>query len=221
MSSFVFSRKEKDMPSFVPSTKTVSASTQAVDHGRKVFEIIGYSKMRGTWLLSSGTFNVGGHKWCIRFYPSGYPSEDQACYISVYIELMSLDRVEASCVLSLVDRTKGLSTSVQEIGPTVFEWGTSSAIAPQTSRFMKRSELEARYLQDDNLTIECTVSIMKKPQAVSRFHRRMSHRTLANCCWQQRKVETSVSASEERLSRRTEPCSPCGHRSSRRSSSGR
>lgn len=153
------------MPSFVPTTKTVVTCTQATDHGTKVFEIIGYSKLRLTNrnFISSDSFYVGSYNWCIRFYPRGNHLDDD--YISVYLELKSRDKVRASCVLSLRDRITGKSTAVQNIVRWTFETDLiTSALAPQTSKFIKRSELEARYLVNDNLRIECSVSILRVPQ---------------------------------------------------------
>ncbi|GJN36679.1 hypothetical protein PR202_gb25562 [Eleusine coracana subsp. coracana] len=138
-------------------------------HGSKVFEIIGYSKLRGTGkrCISSGTFSVGGSDtWCIRFYPNGNKKDDyHDAYIAVYLEYTGVFMVQASCVFSLVDRTTRLSTPVLKIEPRIFDSGhLFSTIVPETSKFLKRSELEARYLKNDNLKIECTICIIRDPQ---------------------------------------------------------
>ncbi|KAL6659081.1 hypothetical protein ACP70R_003121 [Stipagrostis hirtigluma subsp. patula] len=151
----------------------VSTSTVETVQGKHVFEIIGYSKHRGLGhdgnsYIGSRTFNVGDHDWAIRFYPDGF-GEENGDYISVYLEFMSKNgKARASCDLRLVDHSTGSSSSVHRTEPRMFDYCDYSCYAPQTDRFMKRSELEASaYLQDDRLTIECVVEVMKEPKVAA------------------------------------------------------
>ncbi|RLN03041.1 BTB/POZ and MATH domain-containing protein 1-like [Panicum miliaceum] len=155
---------------------TLSTCSPESEQGRHVFEITGYSKHKGMGhgpgsFIRSATFPVGGHSWSIRYYPDGYArantSEDD--YISVYLELMSIgSSVRASCDLRLVDQTTGLSSTVHKTELRMFNPSDSSKFAPKANKlFKKRSELEASaYLGDDRLTIECVVTVMKKPKVL-------------------------------------------------------
>ncbi|GJN09610.1 hypothetical protein PR202_ga27631 [Eleusine coracana subsp. coracana] len=79
-----------------------------------VFEIIGYSNLRGTGqrFISSSTFSIGGSDtWCIRFYPNGNNKDDYYdAYVAVYLVYTGVFRMQVSCVFSLVDWTTRLST---------------------------------------------------------------------------------------------------------------
>lgn len=149
--------------------KTVSTCTPEVAQATHVFDILGYSKHRGMGNdpechIRSAIFAVGGHDWAIRFYPDGFKKECQD-YISVYLELLSKSiKVRASCDLRLVDQCTGLSSSVHKTGPRIFSSDDSTAFAPQNSQFKRRSEVEgSAYLRDDRLTIECIITVFKKP----------------------------------------------------------
>jgi speckle-type POZ protein len=138
-----------------------------------VFNIFGYSKHRGIGnekFISSGTFSAGGHDWRICFYPDGYSTGKlKNDFISVFAELSSVgSKVRASCDLRLVDQTTGLSSSVHKTEPRMFIASEQSRLAPQTPIFKNRSEIEESvYLQDDHLTIECVVTVMKEPKVES------------------------------------------------------
>ena len=149
--------------------KTVSKCTPEVAQGTHVFDILGYSKHRGMGndgesYIRSGIFTVGGHDWAIRFYPDGNSKSSQD-YISVYLEILSKStKVMASCDLGLVDQCTGLSSSVHKTGPRVFNYSDSTRYAPDTTKFILRSEIEnSAYLRDDRLKIECIVTVIKKP----------------------------------------------------------
>ncbi|CAM0946688.1 unnamed protein product [Alopecurus aequalis] len=151
----------------MPATKTASTCTAEHVQGSHLFSIFGYSKHRGAGtgkFVRSGAFSVGGQEWAIRFYPDGF-SESSKDHISVYLELLSKDaKVHASCDLRLVDQSTGLSSSVDMTMPRVFNHKDTSKFAPQHGNFKKRSEFEASaYLRDDNLVVECVVTVMKEP----------------------------------------------------------
>ncbi|CAM0876986.1 unnamed protein product [Alopecurus aequalis] len=149
--------------------KMVSRCTPEVAQGTLVFDILGYSKHRGMGndldrYIQSGIFSVGGHDWAIRFYPDGY-SKGSEDYITVYLQLLSnTTKVIASCDLRLVDQCTGLSSSVHKTEPRVFNSSDTTKYAPDTPKFKRRSEIEnSTFLRDDHLTIECIVTVIKKP----------------------------------------------------------
>ncbi|CAM0876984.1 unnamed protein product [Alopecurus aequalis] len=151
------------------ASKTVSRCTPEVDQGTHVFDILGYSKHRGMGndpksYIRSRVFVVGGQDWAIRFYPDGYGKESKD-YISVYLELLSRStKVRASCDLRLVHQCTRISSSVHKTGPKIFSFGGFTAFAPETPNFKRRSEIEnSAFLRDDRLTIECIVTVIKKP----------------------------------------------------------
>uniref|UniRef100_A0ACD5Z6M6 Uncharacterized protein n=2 Tax=Avena sativa TaxID=4498 RepID=A0ACD5Z6M6_AVESA len=154
------------MPHQIPVTKTASRCIAEHVQGSHVFSIFGYSKHRGAGMgefVRSGAFSVGESEWAIRFYPDGL-RENSKGHITVYLELLSKDaKVHASCDLRLVDRSTGLSSSVDITVPMVFNQKDSSRFAPQHDTFKNRSEFEASsYLRNDNLAIECVVTVMRE-----------------------------------------------------------
>ncbi|KAF7061632.1 hypothetical protein CFC21_068312 [Triticum aestivum] len=149
--------------------KTASTCSPDEAQGMHVFHILGYSKHRGMGkdpdsFIISRIFTVVGHDWAIRLYPDGY-SIAYLDYISVYLELMSNNtKVRASCDLRLVDQFTGLSYSAQKTGPRIFNFDDSTGFAPEFCEFKRRSHIEgSAYLRDDHLTIECIITVIKKP----------------------------------------------------------
>jgi speckle-type POZ protein len=147
---------------------TVSTCTAETEKGKHVFEIFDYSKHRGMgheMLIRSGVFSVGGHDWTIRFYPDGFSPDCRDC-ISVYLELLgNRATVWASCEVSLVDQTTGLSHCVHKTPIRKFSSGDDSRFAPQTGMFMNRRKFESSaYLRDDHLTIQCIITARKPPR---------------------------------------------------------
>lgn len=145
-----------------------SASTIVADvvEGSHVLKIDGYSKTKGLSNgkhLKSGTFYVGGHGWCIRYYPDGDESKT-AGWISVYLNLQQSNEseVEASLKFSLLDETGepvGLYTKtcgmIRIFRTTDLGWGYG--------RFIERKALEeSPYLKDDCFRVRCDVSVFNE-----------------------------------------------------------
>ncbi|CAL5011129.1 unnamed protein product [Urochloa decumbens] len=153
---------------------TVSMCTSETHKGKHVFEIIDYSQHKGIGcgeedFIRSGTFSVGGHDWCIRFYTDG-AGKEYTEHIAVFLQLVSRRRkVRASCDLRLVNQVTGSSSSLHMTEARMFNSNDVSRFAPQTREFIKRSELEASvYLREDRLTIECIVTVFKEPRVSQR-----------------------------------------------------
>ncbi|KAE8790592.1 Speckle-type POZ protein-like protein [Hordeum vulgare] len=149
--------------------KTVSMCTPLEEaQGTHVFEILDYSKYRGMGhdddsYIRSGVFAVGDHNWAIRFFPDGYKGEGQD-YISVYLELLCITDLRASCDMRLVDQRTGISHSMHKTGPRMFRSSDTTRFAPLTPIFIRRSEIEGSvYLTDDRLMIECVVTVFERP----------------------------------------------------------
>ncbi|GAB4851160.1 BTB/POZ and MATH domain-containing protein 2 [Ancistrocladus abbreviatus] len=150
-----------------PITSSISR-TETVT-GSHHFVIDGYSLAKGLGIgkyMSSDTFDVGGYKWAIYYYPDGKSLEDNGVYISLFIALASEGAdVRALFELKLMDQSgKGNHKEHShfgrflESGPYTLKykgsmWGYK--------RFFKRSLLESSdYLMDDSLLIECRVGVV-------------------------------------------------------------
>ncbi|TVU42607.1 hypothetical protein EJB05_09025, partial [Eragrostis curvula] len=132
--------------------------------GTHVFDVFGYSKHRGLgaqYFIRSGIFTVAGHEWCLRLYPEWADNFD---FVSVYLRLLRTDaKVNVSCDLRLVDPATGLSKSSH---PTLVNM---RVLDPKDTMayhcmMMQRSELEATYVKNDRLTMECVVTVRKEPR---------------------------------------------------------
>ncbi|CAO2189206.1 unnamed protein product [Urochloa humidicola] len=146
-----------------PEARTASVSTAEAARGTHSFKIAGYSLHKGLGIgkyITSATFSVGGHEWRLRYYPDG-DKDDFRDYAAVFLELLTehkTKQVRAIYDFRLVNPATGASASVFS-SPTVYHsanrtWGANN--------WKKRSELEATYLQDDCLIIECDVTVIKE-----------------------------------------------------------
>lgn len=94
-------------PQQVPEV-TTTASRCAVETalGTHTFEIADYSMHKGMGagnFIRSAAFAVGGHRWCIRYYPDGVKGDKYKDYSAFLLELLSQrSEVRASYVFKLV-----------------------------------------------------------------------------------------------------------------------
>ncbi|CAL5007566.1 unnamed protein product [Urochloa decumbens] len=151
------------------SNKTASRHTTEAETGTHSFMIVGYTLKKGTGVgsfIRSGSFNVGGHDWAIRFYPDGF-AESSKEHVAIYLELMTKNaNVRAFYSLSLVKQGTRLAESVcSETDPRLFNSCKGSRYS--RSCLIARSKLEsesAGYIVDDCLMIECSVTVIKESQ---------------------------------------------------------
>ncbi|XP_009409035.1 BTB/POZ and MATH domain-containing protein 3-like isoform X2 [Musa acuminata AAA Group] len=139
-------------------------------NGSHRYTIQGFSLAKGMGLgkyMSSGTFDVGGYKWAIYFYPDGKNPEDNSLYVSVFIALASEGTdVRALFELTMLDQSGKDRHKVHshferalEGGPYTLKyrgsmWGYK--------RFYRRTALETSdYLKDDCLIMHCTVGVVR------------------------------------------------------------
>ncbi|XP_047084770.1 BTB/POZ and MATH domain-containing protein 2-like [Lolium rigidum] len=131
--------------------------------GSHVFRIDGYSRTRrfgaGT-CLTSATFSVGGHRWCIKYYPDDvYPPiithRDELC---IRLHHKDANRVKAQCKISLLD---------QEGNPTRLTYAGSRTFSDKAGHFgfhlyVKWKEFEESVcLKDDVFRVRCDVTVIK------------------------------------------------------------
>ncbi|KAJ1255687.1 hypothetical protein BS78_K171400 [Paspalum vaginatum] len=148
-----------------PGTRTSSVcttpETARLTHS---FKVVGGVLHKGFGVgrsVRSATFAVGGHRWCILYYPDGRDHPDHLDYAAVYLELISRNNQEASAAFEfrLVNQTNGISTFVSK-HQRVFDAATSSW---GNAQFMKKGDLKAsEFLKDDCLEIECDVTVISK-----------------------------------------------------------
>ncbi|KAJ1276439.1 hypothetical protein BS78_05G214500, partial [Paspalum vaginatum] len=147
------------------TTTTVSPETVTGSH---VFVVQGYSKSKGALgvgrCVYSGTFAVGGHIWCIGYYPDS-AREEHAEYISFCLHAdptMAVEEVTARYVFSLLDQA---GQAVAQYRRSSGTWKTFSRTDGATWRgvhLMTRDELESSpHLRDDSFRIQCDVTVFK------------------------------------------------------------
>uniref|UniRef100_A0ACD5VXD8 Uncharacterized protein n=3 Tax=Avena sativa TaxID=4498 RepID=A0ACD5VXD8_AVESA len=136
----------------------------ATASGYHILVVNGYSHIKAN--TSNGTaiyslsFMVGGHRWCIRYYPNGDTSKC-ADYISIFLVLVDENITEALKVqyeFSFVDELEKQepahirAKTKRNFSSTAPSWGCRN--------FRKIDELEkSKHLKDDCFTIRCDLAI--------------------------------------------------------------
>ncbi|VAI91938.1 unnamed protein product [Triticum turgidum subsp. durum] len=146
------------------SSPAASAIVAPAVSGSHVVKIDGYSRIKGLGngkCIASESFTIGGHRWCMHFYPDGDRTED-ADWISIF--LCHTDRTDASEVkaefkISLLDQDRQpvalhgrcIHTFSSKDYTCGFRW------------FIKRKDLEeSTYLKDDVFSIRFDVTVSKE-----------------------------------------------------------
>ncbi|CAM0909497.1 unnamed protein product [Alopecurus aequalis] len=157
---------------------TASAIVAPVVSGSHILRIDGYSRTKGLGngkFIASETFTVGGHRWCLRYYPDGRLLTDYD-WISILVQCdhsAVVDEVKASFRISLLDQD----------GDPVPSYSHESTNRIFSSRqdtmgfdIIKRSDLEASdCLRDDVFSVRCNLTVAKEiysqPLPVSQVRR--------------------------------------------------
>ncbi|CAM0883848.1 unnamed protein product [Alopecurus aequalis] len=106
-------------------------------------------------VIASLPFMVGGHSWCIQYYPSG----NSECAGSMSIFLARVDKnvsetLKVQYGFSFVDELeKQNSTYIRALKPTNFSRGAKSW------GYRNCALEQSKHLEDDSFTIRCDVSI--------------------------------------------------------------
>jgi speckle-type POZ protein len=143
-----------------PTPTCTAAETACLTHSFKVVGGFLHRDLGAGRYVRSAAFAVGGHRWCIRYYPGGSGEEYCKDYAAIFLELMSKSKhaeATAHYDFRLVNQVTGVSSSLF----------TSKALfndkrpALGIREFVKKSDLEALgYLKDDCLEIECDVTVI-------------------------------------------------------------
>ncbi|KAK1612012.1 hypothetical protein QYE76_035685 [Lolium multiflorum] len=143
---------------------TASAIVAPAMSGSHILRIDGYSRTKGLGngkFISSETFSVGGHRWCLKYCPDSHCSEDSD-WISVFLHLddTTVDEVKATFKISLLDKHGNCVPSFSKSSPLC---SFSSCQCTKGYELIKRSDLEGSiYLKDDVFTVRCDVTVAKE-----------------------------------------------------------
>jgi speckle-type POZ protein len=143
---------------------TASAIVAPAVSGSHILRIDGYSRTKGLGnakFISSETFSVGGHRWCLKYCPDSHGSEDSD-WISVFLHLddTTVDEVKAAFEISLLDKHGNRVPSFSKSSPLC---SFSSCQCTKGYELIKRSDLEGSvYLKDDVFTVRCDVTVAKE-----------------------------------------------------------
>ncbi|GJN25571.1 hypothetical protein PR202_gb13416 [Eleusine coracana subsp. coracana] len=160
------------------ATPPQSASSIIPDvvEGSHVVKIEGYSRTKGLSKgehLKSGTFDVGGHIWLLRYYPDGDDSNN-AGWISFYLTLhqSSAAKVEARLKFSLLDETGEPVKLYTMVCGTIRTYRPTPDLGWGYGRFIEKKALEeSSYLKDDCFRVRCDVVVSKgfRTEASTKF----------------------------------------------------
>ncbi|TVU24142.1 hypothetical protein EJB05_26543, partial [Eragrostis curvula] len=148
-------------------TTAQSMSTIVADavEGSHILKIEGYSRTKGLSngkRIKSGTFEVGGHTWCIEYYPDGNEPEN-AGWISFFLCLQnsSSRKVQANIKFCLLDEVGDPVPEYRKIPNNICpfhiedRWGYG--------RFIERDDLEeSSYLMDDCFRVRFDIMVSKE-----------------------------------------------------------
>ncbi|OEL20787.1 BTB/POZ and MATH domain-containing protein 1 [Dichanthelium oligosanthes] len=137
-----------------------SASAIVADtaSGYHVLRIDAYSRTTETptgEYLKSLPFTVGGHRWCIHYYPNGNRSEAKD-YISLYLHLDEsvTKAVKAQLKFRFVGDVEGQAVTLEEVRSYNSQTGWGNP------EFIKREDLDgSKHLRGDSFAVRCDVVV--------------------------------------------------------------
>jgi speckle-type POZ protein len=131
-----------------PTTPSINAGAAS---GYHLLVVEGYSRTYDRISPASRCFTIGGHRWCISYYPYGYSSDD-AGFISLVLFNYDGSSGKAQFEFSFIDETEKQDPArirVFEISGSQF-----------CNRFVKRDALQmSKHFKDDSFTIRCDVVV--------------------------------------------------------------
>uniref|UniRef100_A0ACD5V4W6 Uncharacterized protein n=1 Tax=Avena sativa TaxID=4498 RepID=A0ACD5V4W6_AVESA len=145
----------------ITPSQTASAIVAEVVSGSHVLTIKGYSRTKGLGIgkcITSEKFAIGGHDWCIRYYPDGQVMED-ADWVAVHLKRddNTDEDVKATYKISLLDQDGLLVSSHSHTSELR---GFSPKGGWGFNKFIRRTDLEeSNYLKDDSFSLKCDIAI--------------------------------------------------------------
>ncbi|CAL4943001.1 unnamed protein product [Urochloa decumbens] len=146
-------------------SRSASAILADTATGYHILRIDAYSRTKATptgECLKSLPFTVGGHRWCVRYYPNGDRPEAKD-YISIYIYLDEsvTKEVKAQFMFRFIGDVakQALTLGGVKSYDSYGGWGHS--------QFIKREDLEKSiHLRDDSFAIQCDVLVTNEFRTV-------------------------------------------------------
>jgi speckle-type POZ protein len=146
-------------PSLSASTIIATAAS-----GSHVLKIDGYSRTVGIGngsFLTSRSLEVGGHRWCLRYWPDGhYHSNNNSICFILCLDPSETGEVRAQYKISLLDLeghpVPGYGRESNNC------WTFSAKRDPQGSyQFIKKAVLQnPLYLKDDAFSVRCDINVV-------------------------------------------------------------
>lgn len=141
---------------------SMSAIVADAASGYHILKIDGYSRTKGTptgVFINSRPFTVGGHRWCIQYYPNG--TSESADYVSLFLHLdesvtKALKVQHRFCFIDDVEeQTPSLTSETLCSFESYRSWGRAT--------FIGREDLEkSKHLKDDSFVVRCDMAIINE-----------------------------------------------------------
>ncbi|KAL6654225.1 hypothetical protein ACP70R_007690 [Stipagrostis hirtigluma subsp. patula] len=149
------------------SMSTIAAEMVTGSH---VLTVSGYSGTKGLGVgksIDSATFNVGGHTWCIRYFPNGLSNFTSYICFDLFLRHPAAGKGEAKgrCTFSLLDQAGEPVTSYTQTSGMITFSSTASSLF-RSSIETSRLELSS-HIKDDSFCIRYDVSVVKEIHAVA------------------------------------------------------
>ncbi|XP_020160775.2 BTB/POZ and MATH domain-containing protein 2-like [Aegilops tauschii subsp. strangulata] len=129
-------------------------------YGSHILKIDGYSRTKGLGTgkcITSEIFQIGGHRWCMKYYPDGYTGYNNSISISLCLDQAEVNEVRARYKISLLDQDGETVPS-----PTYNQacYTFSKEHGPQVCyNLISRKDLEESvYLKDDIFSVRCVLA---------------------------------------------------------------
>lgn len=149
--------------------RSASALVGSTVSGQHLLEIKGYSHIKeaipSTDYIVSRSFRVGGHDWCIRYYPNGfYQGWSEYIAVTLCLDGSVNQGVRAHfsfTVLNQAGEPMPESWNYYNVGYTFTSWDCEG---PRT--FIRKDTLEGSGpLHDNCFTIRCDLTVIMPPEA--------------------------------------------------------
>ncbi|XBI94099.1 hypothetical protein VPH35_030808 [Triticum aestivum] len=131
-----------------------------------VLKIDGYSRTKGLSVgkfIMSRLFQVGGRRWCLRYYPdSHYNTTVYDNCISIILCLDPSEATKSGQSTRSACLTKKATQCPATSGKSILCWTFSGKREPPVSElFITKAELEnSLYLKDDAFSVRCDITVV-------------------------------------------------------------
>jgi speckle-type POZ protein len=149
----------------VAPSMSASAIIAKAASGSHVLKIDGYSRTVGLGsgsFITSRSFEVGGHRWCLRYYPDSHSPQTYRSCISIVLCLdpSEAGEVRAQYSISLLDH-EGKPASGCVLGSNTCRTFSAKGVPRGSSScyFIDKAVLE-NYLKGDAFSVRCDINVV-------------------------------------------------------------